>query len=81
MKYRANVTNLWLEVPKGPPQPGHRAAITADIRGKRTDQVRVEFDPEEAAAIGRRLLDWAARADVVAAVNAVGGVMWERNRG
>ena len=81
MRYRANVENLWIETPQGPPYKTDRAVVTALIRGKRDDRVQVEFSPEEAAAIGRRLLDWASRADIVTAVQAVGTVIWERNRG
>lgn len=72
---------MWLEVPPGPPQPSHLASITAEYRDKGVKRLmRVAFDAEEAATLGRRLLDWASRADIVTAVNAVGAVQREDGR-
>lgn len=69
------LVNMWLNTSPGPPSPGQTATLHAQLVGKPAQTIAVTFDPEEAAAVGRRLLDWASRADIVTAVNAVGAVL------
>lgn len=71
----ATPASLLLKIPNGPPHPDHLATMLTDVRGSRGGTVAVAFNPEEAAQLGRRLLDWAGRADPVTAVEAVGHVM------
>lgn len=66
---------MWLNIPPGPPHARQEATLFAEFTDKAGGKVGVLFDPEEAAAVGRRLLDWASRADIVTAVNAVGAVL------
>jgi hypothetical protein len=76
----ATPSTMLLKVPNGPPHPDHVATMIARMRGTRDEYVAVAFDAEEAATFGRKLLDWASRADPVTAVNAVGVVLRESGR-
>lgn len=71
----------WLNVPPGPPHAKQEAILYVDFADKAGGKAAVLFDPEDAATIGKRLLDFAGRADVVTAVRAVGAVMHENAGG
>lgn len=77
---KAMLINMWLSIPPGAPHPKQTATLHAQLVSKPGQTIAVTFDPEEAATLGRRLLDFAGRADVVTAVSAVGTVMQQDRR-
>lgn len=72
---KASPVHMWLTLPNAPLQPGHSATLHVNMYDDPDRQVAVVFTPEEAAALGCRLTDFAFRADAVTAVNAVGAVL------
>jgi hypothetical protein len=72
---QANVDLAWLNTTNPPAKPTDMAWIAASIVGHPGEKVMVHFNPATAAALGRRLLDWASSADPVTAVEAVGSVI------
>lgn len=77
---QAVVEYPWLNTTNAPAKPKDTAWISANLVDRPGERVLVHFNPTNAAALGRRLLDWANLADPGAALAAVGTVTREAGR-